>query len=190
MGEASGVEGQGSAGQPPPRRISPALLAILAASLGVALLSLLGDLPPWRSPAPAPPVEPGPHDRRLVPGQRADFIRLGLAVARVEQILGPGKIRPAEEGTLAYVFEDYGITCGVQGGRVVSVLVTTPQLRTANGIGVGSDVDAVLRTFGEGYELDKRGEDEMTLRYWAGGIHFTVRKTRVAAVMITEPVMR
>jgi hypothetical protein len=170
------------------RRASPALLAILAACLVVALLAVLGNLP-LTAPAPAPAAEPGPHDGRLVPGQRVDFIRLDLPIEEVEKALGAGKIRPAEGGSLAYVYEQVGLTLGVQQGAVVSVMTVSPHFRTANGVGVGSDVDLVVRTFGQGYEYDKRSDEDYYLRYWASGIHFQVEKTRVVSITVTPPVL-
>lgn len=173
------------------RRIPWHLVALLAAALGVAGFFVYTENQESTGQPALAAGRAGPSDRRIVPGHRAGFITLGLPVDEVEQRLGPGQIRPAREG-MVYVFPDQGLSCAASQGRVISVLVRNPELKTARGIGVGSDVDQVVRNHGgEGvYEYDERSPGHYTLHYWAQGIHFTVEHTRVVGILIQEPVFR
>jgi hypothetical protein len=105
------------------------------------------------SSTPRPGIA-GPNDNLILPGDRVGFITLGLPITEVEPKLGSGRIRPTQRAVL-YLFSDVGITCGVEGGRVTFILVHAHGFVLRTGIGVGTDVEAVIRAFGDGYEYDQ-----------------------------------
>ena len=186
------------------------LLFILA--LLILLMASWAEMLRLKAPARPQISAAGPTDHLVVPGDRAGFITLDLPVDEVEKRLGQGRIRPTHDAVLYYFAKEH-LTCGVQEGRVQSILVHDPQFQTRTGLGVGSDVEKVIRVFGDVYEYDnlsvpstprpsatptaspsprvasQRGpEDSYTLHYWDKGVHFNIRSGRVDAVWITPPV--
>lgn len=142
------------------------------------------------------PEAPGPMDELIVPGHRVSFIVLGLPIHDVEAKLGSGVIRPSKEALL-YLFDKFGLSCGVQQNRVVSVRILTPQFRTRGGISVGADVDLVVRELGADYEYAGEGPpptpgatppETYLLHYWSQGIHVGIRHTQVESLQVTAPV--
>jgi len=171
-----------------PRRVSRPLAILMVAAMLVGCLAALGQFQADRSESPEPGARPARRDGRIVAGQRVDFITLNLPIARVEEVLGAGKIRPQADSQL-YLFEQVGVHVATRKGRVQSILVQVPDLQTAEGIAVGSDVDQVLRSYGERYEYEARGSEDYWLHYWPQGIHFSVQGTSVTQIMVAPPVM-
>lgn len=172
-----------------PRRIPLPLALLLTCALIVGALAVVGQVEAGR-PGPAPEAaRPSRGDGRIIAGHRVDFLTLGLPVERVEAVLGRGKARPKKDSIL-YLFDEVGVHVAASKGLVQSVLVQNPNLTTPDGIGVGADVDRVLRTFGEDYEYENRGAEEYTLHYWPKGIHFSVKDTKVTRILVTEPVIQ
>ena len=177
---------------PWPLRLLLALSVILLLLAGAAELMRSGV-----SVAGTPtPEAPGPLDERIVPGHRVSFILLGLPITEVEGKLGAGVIRPSQDALL-YLFEKVGLGCGVQKGQVVSIRVLSPHFRTRGGVGVGTDVDQVVRELGPDYEYSGDGPsptpgaappESYVLHYWSQGIHVGVKMTRVESLQITAPV--
>lgn len=174
--------------KPGPRPIRVHLLLLLGAAMLVGCLAIVGEFQASRTPPPAPQVHPARGDGRVLAGQRVDFILLGLPIDQVEATLGTGKIRP-EKDSILYLFDEAGVHVAARKGRVHSIQVLNPNLRTPDGLGVGVDVDRVVRRFGEGYEYEGRGATEYTLHYWSQGIHFRVKDARVASLLVSEPVL-
>lgn len=173
----------------PGRRIPLPLALLLTAAMIVGALAVFGEIEAARrSPSPQA-ARPARGDSRIIPGHRVDFITLGLPVDRVEAAIGRGKVRPKQDSVL-YLFDEVGVHVAAHKGLVQSVLVLNPNLTTPDGIGVGADVDRVLRTFGEHYEYESRGPEEYTLHYWPKGIHFFVKETTVNRILVTEPVIQ
>lgn len=164
------------------------LALLLTAAMIVGALAVFGELEAARAPSPQA-ARPARGDGRIIAGHRVDFITLGLAVDRVEASIGRGKVRPKQDSVL-YLFDEVGVHVAAHKGLVQSVLVLNPNLTTPDGIGVGADVDRVLRTFGEHYEYESRGQEEYTLHYWPKGIHFFVKETTVHRILVTEPVIQ
>ncbi len=161
---------------------------MLAAML-VGCLAAVGQFQADGPESPASGAPPARRDGRIVAGQRVDFITLDLPIARVEEVLGAGKVRPQEDSQL-YLFDHVGVHLATRKGLVQSILVQVPDLRTAEGIAVGSDVDLVLRTFGERYEYEARSPEDYWLHYWPQGIHFSIQGTSVARIMVAHPVIQ
>ncbi len=172
-----------------PRGISRPLALLMLAAMVVGLLAALGQYQAWQRPKEPEPSRPARRDGLIQAGQRVDFITLNLPVEQVEAILGTGRIRP-ERSSQLYIFEQVGLSVSVQRGLVQSILVKTPDLRTADGLSVGSDVDRVVRTFGADYEQEPRTPQEYSLHYWSRGIHFAVRGTRVVSILVAQPAHR
>lgn len=173
----------------PGPRVPLPLALLLTAAMIVGALAVFGEFEAARR-APSPQAaRPARGDGRIMPGHRVDFITMGLPVERVEAALGRGKVRPKQDSVL-YLFDEVGVHVAAHRGLVQSVLILNPNLTTADGIGVGADVDRVLRTFGEHYEYESRGPNEYTLHYWPQGIHFFVKETIVNRILVTEAVIQ
>ncbi len=154
--------------------------------------------PQEHAPGPAAVSAIGPDDQLIIPGERVGFLRLGLNIQTVEQRLGRGKAKPTQTAVL-YRFDQSGLTCAVQRGQVISVLINNPELHTIQGVAVGSDADAVVRELGDQYEYEPieralPGANEeappakvvgYTLHYWRHGIHINLSNDRVDSIMVT-----
>jgi len=173
----------------PPRRVSRPLAALMLAAMLIGCLAALGQFQTDQSESPTSAAPPARRDGRIVPGQRVDLITLNLPIARVEEVLGAGKVRPQADSQL-YLFDRVGVHVATRKGLVQSILVQVPDLRTAEGIAVGSDVDLVLRTFGEHYEYEARSPQDYWLHYWSQGIHFSVQGTSVTRIMVAPPAIQ
>ncbi len=173
---------------PTPRRVSRPLAALMLAAILLGFLAALGQCQADRS-APSPSqARPARRDGLIVAGQRVDFITLNLPIAQVEEVLGEGKVRPQAESQL-YLFDEVGVQIATRSGLVESILVRAPELKTSEGVAVGSDVDGVLRSFGNRYEYEAQSEEEYWLHYWPQGIHFSIQGTRVTRIMVALPVL-
>lgn len=186
------------------------LRILLLASLAVLLVAVVGELP-----ASSPDVSSGgprrlstesgsaagPDDHFIVAGQRVGFVRLGLSIQDVEARLGHGRALPTRDAVL-YRFSQLGLTCAVQRGQVISVLVQNPTYRTPQGTAVGSDPDTVVRELGDGYEYESAESlgvtpspaspgrpAEYKLHYWREGIHLTLRGEKVEAILVSAAVV-
>ncbi len=148
----------------------------------VAVAAELVQRPTLPSP---PPARPGPSDMTIIPGQRVDFITIGLTIPEVESRLGKGTIRPARESRV-HLFPEAGVSLSTQDGQVTSILVRNPHFSTRNSIEVGGDVDLVIRTFGQDYEWEG-DQSSYQLHYWQQGIHFGVTDDVVESIQVTAP---
>ena len=151
-------------------------------------------------------AKPGPYDNRIVPGYRAGFITLNMSSSNLEPTLGQASIRPQTDGML-YLFPKYDLNVSVSKGRVNSVFITNPcfivgindeKADKNRQIKVGSDIENVLRTFGESYEAETKGQrsesltdlgKRYTLHYWEHGVHFGVQEHKITYIMITNPII-
>lgn len=132
-------------------------------------------------------VRVGPQDLMIIPGQRVDIVTLGLDVSEVEKRWGKALIRPTQEG-LVYQFDQMAVSLMVKDDRVQSVLVKNTAFRTRGGATVGGDVDLVVRELGKAFEYDRQDPTHYGVRYWDKGIHFSVEKTVVTAIQVSEPI--
>jgi hypothetical protein len=129
----------------------------------------------------------------IVPGQRVGPIVLGMRMVQVFQYLGPPAGRARAEATGKFFWPDRGITVRVDfDGRVEAIFVEHPEYRTAQGVGVGSALEEVVRAFGP---TDQVQEDRTTLvlAYPRLGISFAIAKergNRVQMVLVYRPVGR
>ncbi len=106
-----------------------------------------------------------PDSLHLLSPNQAGALRLGLTQTRLEKLVPSDRLRPftyAEKGRtlLAYELRDatnpaapvtrlYLTTAAHQGRKVLSrILITDPQYRTAEGIGVGSPFGAARQNLG------------------------------------------
>ncbi len=128
----------------------------------------------------------------IVPGQRVGPIVLGMRMVQVFQYLGPpaGRVRAERSGK--FFWPQQGITVRVDfDGHVDTIFVEHPRYRTAQGIGVGSGLEEVLRAFGPTNQVQ---EDRTTLvlAYPQLGVSFVVHKDpgRVQMVVVYRPIGR
>ena len=169
-----------------PRPIARPLILRMVAAMVLGCLAAIGEFQAWQhAPGPAQAL-PAARDGKIVAGQRVDFITLNLPMAEVEARLGAGKVRPQTAAQL-YIYDQLGISVAAQEGLVQSILVQNPNMRTVQDLGVGSDVDRVVRAFGRNYEYEGRGSKAYSLHYWSQGIHFTVQSTRVVNILVSQP---
>lgn len=185
---------------------APAILVLFMAA--TMMLGLLVAILMWPNDdfKQITSARPGPYDNRIVPGYRAGFITLKMDVSKLEPTLGKASIRPQTNGIL-YLFSKYQLNVSVNKSKVNSIFIANPNFIVGiNGekvdlnkqIKVGSDIENVLRVFGEGYEAETKGQraESLTdlgkryvLHYWERGIHFGVQEHKITYIMITNPII-
>ncbi|MDR7562797.1 MAG: hypothetical protein QN172_04600 [Armatimonadota bacterium] len=150
----------------------------MSTGLGAALLAILT----------VPTVVPAAL--LIVPGQRVGPVVLGMRMVQVFQYLGPPAAQARSEGSGRFFWPQRGITVRVDvEGHVDAIFVEHPRYRTAQGLGVGSELAELLRTFGP---TDQAQEDRNTLilAYPHLGISFALDKSRgnrVQMVVVYRP---
>lgn len=82
---------------------------------------------------------------------------------------------------------------------VPAMVVPAPnnEIDYSDNLRVGSDVSKVLHLFGSGYESSADGStadgqalgDSYTLHYWSSGIHFGIKKDKVASIMVCTEII-
>jgi hypothetical protein len=155
------------------------LLFIL--SLLILLMSAWAETVRLNGMARTQPAGVGADDHLVLPGERVGFITVNLPIDQVEARLGRGRIRPTEHAVL-YFFANMGLTCGVENGRVTSILINTPAFLTRTGLCVGSDVEKVIRTYGDGYEYDQSSAGRSPARKVP-----TITPTALASALPVQP---
>ncbi len=144
----------------------------------VAVL-LIGVVLPWAYAQSAGPV---------TPGASLAGIPLGAPIPEVVHRLGaPSAVRlVSQDGTLAYVFGQYGIIAYARDNSVIAVSTTNSTLGTVRGIALGAPESVVIGAFGR-----PRGagvvEGFPGLLYESLGIAFGFDRHSVAVVMIFAP---
>lgn len=170
-----------------PRKAAWPLVLVLLLTMILGTLVAVHTSHPDESPATPVEARPGPNDLTIVPGQRVDVVTLGLKVDEIERLWGKALIRPTQDG-LIYQFDQLSITLMVRDERVQAVLVKNPAFKTRGGACVGGDVDVVMRELGKSFEYDKKHETAYGVHYWDKGIHFSVEKTVITSIQVSEPV--
>lgn len=161
------------------------LRLVLMASLALLLLATLAErhrLPTTTAPTP-PPTDNTAMDTLIIPGTRIGPLTLGLSSQKMSGVLGQGQLRPQASGVV-HLYPDLGMVVYTENDRVVSVTVRSPNFKTRSGVGVGSDVDEVLRTLSGDYEMEGSGK-EYKLHNWSEGWHLEVQDDKVTYVQIT-----
>lgn len=161
------------------------LRVVLVAALLLLLLATLAEtsrLPESTAPTP-PPTESSTVDTMIVPGTRIGPVTLGLSTKRMTEIMGPAQLRPQAPGTV-HLYPRAGMVVYSENDRVISVTVRSPLYKTRSGVGVGSDVDAVLKTLSGNYEMEGSGR-EYRLHNWSEGWHLEVGDDKVSYIQIT-----
>ena len=171
------------------------LRLLLIASLLMLLLTSASELGRWRSVEPLSANGPGPADQYIVPGLRIGFVTLNLPIQEVEARMGKARLEPTEKAVI-YRWDQANLKCVVEGGRVTSILTTEPGLHTRTGLHVGSPVDEVIRSYGDGYEYDTKDSgpsasptpaknQPYVLHYFQQGVHFSVHQGAVRSIWVT-----
>lgn len=109
---------------------------------------------------------------------------LGLSTQNLTKVLGNGQLRPHQEG-LVHLYEEFALVIYSEKGRVVSVTTRSPAFQTKMGVGVGSDVDLVLKSLGQDYEMIGEGESYV-LHNWNRGWHVGIEKEKVVYFQVTQ----
>lgn len=183
------------------------LRVLLLLSLAILLAVLAAELPePVQQTSPGKTIQLGPDDQLIMAGERVGFLRLGLRIELVEERLGRGKAKPTQNAVL-YRFDEAGLSCAVQNGHVISILISNPEFHTVKGLQIGSDADTVVRELGDHYEyeaVDRANLSSLTppsplpsplpqtdlaytLHYWREGIHLNLVQDRVNSLLVTAP---
>jgi hypothetical protein len=149
------------------------LAVILAAAMMCALL-------PWAWAQGAGP---------LVPGVGLADIPLGSRISEVVTRLGaPNAVQLVNtNGTLAYTFDQYGITAYTVESRVVALTTTNSLLGMVRGVGLGSSRESVMAVFGPPRSVGLV-EGFPGIMYDSLGIGFGLDRHEVAVVMVFQPV--
>lgn len=162
-----------------------ALRLVLIASLCLLLLATGAEY--FRTPEingiEPPPTDKSALDNLIIPGTRLGPVTLGLSTKLLTEILGNGQLRPHQNG-LVHLYEEYALVVYTENDRVVSVTTRSPVFRTKMGVGVGSDVDQVIKTLGKDYEMSGTGETYV-LHDWSRGWHVGVEKGKVVYFQVT-----
>ena len=161
------------------------LRIILVASLLLLVLATLSE-----TVRLSPTIEPTPtltdtsiNDHLIIPGTRIGPVTLGLPVKKLEQLLGRATLRPQGEGTV-YLFPEHGLAVYCQDARVFSVTTRSPLHKTRAGVGVGSDVDEVLRGLSRNYEMEGSAPRYL-LHNWGDGWHDEVYNDKITYFQIS-----
>lgn len=171
--------------QPKDQQVPVGLRLILVASLALLLVATLAELQDApATPTELPPVtESSTLDQLIIPGTRIGPLTLGLPVGQANEVLGQAQLRPRENG-IVHLYEKYGLVVFSEQDRIVSVTVRSPAFKTRAGVGVGSDVDAVLNTLGREYEMAGKPPDYI-LHNFGEGWHVGVKDHKVTYFQIT-----
>jgi hypothetical protein len=166
-------------------RVPWSLRLVLIASLLLLLLATVAET--YRLPA-TPGASPTPTERYtldtlIVPGMRIGPVTLGLSTHKLAEILGPAQLRPQGEG-IVHLYPEAGLVVYTEKERVVSVTTRASVYKTRGGVGVGSDVDQVLRSLSGDYEMEGTGR-EYKLHNWGEGWHLQVEGDVVTYIQIT-----
>jgi hypothetical protein len=161
------------------------LRIVLLASLTLFLLATLTETNKAPiSAAPTPPLTNNfTRDTLIIPGTRVGPVTLGLPIKILNEVLGAAQMRPQGQG-LVHLYPEPGLVVYSENDRVVSVTVRSPTFKTRSGVGVGSDVDEVLRTLSGDYEMEGAGR-EYRLHNWSEGWHLEVQDNKVTYIQIT-----
>lgn len=149
------------------------------------LLATLSEY--YRTPAASsiesPRTESYVVDHLIIPGTRIGPVTLGLSNQQLVEALGEGQLRPHEEGYV-HLYEQYALVIYSENDRVVSATTRSPVFRTRTGIGVGDDVDTVLKVSKSEFEMEG-SEKNYVLHDWQRGIHLGIEENRVSHIQIT-----
>ena len=155
------------------------LLTIAGACLALAMCAL-----PNRSPFSAT----AENVAGVVPGTSVAGVALGADINAVISRLGPvSEVRLAgTDGTMAYVFNPYGITAYVTNGVVVALTTTNSVLVDVEGIHIGTPVANLAGTLGA-TSTTGAVEGMPGVLYTSLGLGFGLDHGAVAAVMVFAP---
>lgn len=125
----------------------------------------------------------------LIPGQGLADISLGTRISEVVARLGaPNEVRLAStDGTLAYTFDQYGISAYARGNTIIALTTTNSLLGLIRGVGLGSTRESIVAMFGAPRSVGLV-EGFPGLLYDTQGIAFGLDRHTVAVVMIFKPV--
>lgn len=156
------------------------------------VLFFLATMTEWYKAPPAHQIEPqethhSADDTLIVPGTRMGPVTIGLTMTAVGQKLGKAKMRPQQAGVV-YLYEDLGLVIYAENEKVTSVTTRSPVFSTRQGVRVGSDVDSVLASLGQSYEL-VGDENRYVLHNWGAGWHVGVEDNLVTYFQITPTLM-
>lgn len=120
----------------------------------------------------------------IVPGSALAGIPLGGPIGSIMSRFGPAsQVRVAQDGTLAYVFDQYGITAYVVRDVIVAITTTNSLLAGVRGIYLGAPMPTVVNTFGGNYTQGVI-EGFRGVLYPAMGLGFGFDQGGVAIVMV------
>jgi len=159
---------------------SPRVLILVAgACVALALCAL-----PYRTPFAVHADSP----TGVVPGTSVGGIALGADINSVISRLGPvTQVRLAgTDGTLAYVFDPYGITAYVTNGVVVALTTTNSVLVDIDGIHIGTPAASLTHALGT-TSTAGAVEGMPGVLYSSLGLGFGLEHGAVAAVMVFAP---
>jgi hypothetical protein len=125
----------------------------------------------------------------LIPGEGLADISLGSRISEVVARLGaPNEVRLAStDGTLAYTFDQYGISAYARGNTIIALTTTNSLLGMIRGVGLGSTRESIIAMFGTPRNVGLI-EGFPGILYDTQGIAFGLDRHAVAVVMIFRPV--
>lgn len=125
------------------------------------------------------------EDTVIIPGTRIGVFTLGLPISHLTRLFGQGTQRPHGKGVV-HLYEEVGIVVYSESDLITSVTVRSPEFQTRQGVGVGVDVDKVLKTLGKSDEVEG-DERSYVMHNWSEGWHVGVEGAKVTYVQVTSP---
>ena len=129
----------------------------------------------------------------LLPGEGFGPLRLQeTSRAQAEELLGPPERELA--GAWEYLSEGFALGFDREDQRLVSIFIGGPpelaqrfRGRTAEGIGISSELDEIVAAYGDPDQIRPVGESVEALYYWQRGITFEIGEDGVHRMVVLSP---
>ena len=100
----------------------------------------------------------------LYPGVGIGKVKIGMSLKQVKHALGTPQLVNEKKGAYTeYAWEFGAWTVGFQNGKVVQISTTRPNQKTTSGLGLGSQIDKILKAFPGGVCTSSRGFGSATV---------------------------
>ncbi|SRR5579884_22300 len=144
------------------------------AALALTLAATLASLAPQAAHADA--------TKLIRPGDSIGPARIGMSASGLVAALG----RPVQAPAGQLVFPRWGIAASLEGGVAVRLSTTSPQFRTARGVGVGAALEEVAALVGDLNEAFMQVGADTIVTFPFQGIGLVFRGGRAVEVFVME----
>jgi len=140
-------------------------------------------------------------DRRIVPGERIGQWTLDMTISQIDDVIsgsptrssGVADPRPGPDfrsGFVTVLWPGRSVGAGTNDtatGKAVCLIVWSPEFQTLEGVGPGSDHQAVIKSYGTPLTLTTAGPESSRLIYDGVGMAFVVKRAVVQQIYIFRP---